>query len=179
MSSMKSSGFTLPELLCVITITVILTTTAIPALQAFISSSRAKNLYHNVFTLIQYVRTKSIILYEDVILCPTTNDKDCVNNWQLPLILFVDQNKNKIRDKNEVIDRKIRLLKKGEKFIWRASGSSRYLRFHTNGLTSSQNGSFLICPSNNKPSDIYKIVLYYSGRARTATPQEIKPRECQ
>jgi type IV fimbrial biogenesis protein FimT len=177
---MKSStGFTLHESLCVITITAILSTTAVPALQSLISSSRSKQLYYKIFTLIQYVRTKSILLYEDVILCPSTNDKDCVNDWQLPLILFIDQNKNKIRDNNEIIDRKVHLLKKGERFIWRASGTSRYLRFHTNGLTTSQNGSFIICPSSNKPSDIYKIVLYYSGRARTATPQEINPKECQ
>ncbi len=175
----KSSGFTLHELLCVIAIIAMLTTTALPALQSFISASRSKQLYYTIFTTIQYIRTKSILLYEDIILCPSKDDKECINNWQLPLILFVDLNKNKIRDSNEIIDRKINLLKKGERFIWKASGTSRYLRFHTNGITTSQNGSFIICPQNKKIGDTYKIVLYYSGRARTATAKEIKTKDCK
>ena len=172
-------GFTLHELLCVVAITSILMSAGIPSLQTFVSSFRAKNLYYDIFTLIQYTRAKSIILYEDVILCPSKDHRTCINNWQLPLILFIDKNKNKIRDEHETIDRNINLLMNGEKFIWRASGTSRYLRFHTNGLTSSQNGSFIICPSTKDVNHIHKIVLYYSGRARKATKKEIKKNDCQ
>lgn len=174
-----SLGFTLHELLCVVAITSIIMSIGVPSLHNFMSSFRAKNLYHEMFTIIQYTRAKSILLYEDIILCPSKDNRTCINDWQLPLILFIDQNKNKIRDENEIIDRHIHLLKHGEKLIWRASGTSRYLRFHTNGLTSSQNGSFIICPRTKNVDDIYKIVLFYSGRARTATKKEIKKSDCQ
>jgi Tfp pilus assembly protein FimT len=93
-------------------------------------------------------------------------------------MIFIDINKNKRRDESEVIDRKVYLSQNGEKLIWRASGTSRYLRFHTNGLTHSQNGSFIICPRNQNIEDTYKIVLYFSGRARTATKEEITSKDC-
>lgn len=174
----KPKGYTLLELLFTLVVIFILTSIAIPSFTSLIESSRSRHLYNTVFTLIQYVRGRSIFLYEDVIICPTKDDINCINNWQLPLIIFIDLNKNKKRDFNEPIDQKINLLKKDERFIWRASGTSRYLRFHTNGLTSSQNGSFTICPRNNKTENIRKIILYYTGRARRAERQNITKEDC-
>lgn len=174
----KTLGLTLPELLCAVSIISILSTVAAPYLSELHQQSRSNHLYQHIFTLIQYIRSQSAFLYEDIILCPTVDELNCINDWQQPLMVFIDNNKNRRRDYNEAIDRKIDLLKEGEKFIWKASGTSRYMRFHTNGLTSSQNGSFTICPKISNVTNIRKIVLFYTGRARRAEKEEIKSSDC-
>lgn len=175
----NQQGFTLLELLYTLAIVFILTSIAIPNFTALIESSRSRHLYNNIFTLIQYMRSKSVFLHSDVIMCPSSDEVNCVNNWQLPLIIFIDINKNKIRDQNEPIDRKIDLLKNGETFIWKASGTSRYLRFHSNGLTSSQNGTFTICPKKENLNNVHKIILFYSGRARKGLEHERTKNSCK
>ncbi|MFT5419519.1 MAG: type IV fimbrial biogenesis protein FimT [Candidatus Endobugula sp.] len=171
-------GFTLCELLCTLSIVAILTSVGIPSLSNLLDSIRSQDLYHQLFTLIQYSRSRAAFLAADVILCPSTNNKNCINNWQLPLIIFVDKNSNKIRDEDEVIDYTVDFLKKEETLTWRASGTSRYLRYISDGSTASQNGSFRLCPSNKKLENIKKIIIYRSGRARKALKKEITGEDC-
>ncbi len=175
----KYLGFTLIELLFTLSIVIILISVGSPTLLSLKDAARSRHLYHSVFTLIQYARSQSVVLYKDVIICPSNDDTHCVNNWQLPLILFIDDNRNKRRDVGEKIERKVQLLKSSDRFIWRASATSRYLRFHIGGLTSSQNGTFIICPSSGQTWHIQKIILFYTGRARKAQKKEIKASDCR
>ena len=166
-----SKGFTLYELLATISIILILTSTAVPALQQLYLSIRAQNLYREIFVLIQYTRSTAAFHSTSVILCPSQNEEHCSSNWQHPLIIFIDGNNNKKRDSNEAIERHADLLNPGEKFVWRAFGSSRYIRFIADGSTEYQSGNFSVCLSN---TSIEQIKLYKTGRARKALPSEIK-----
>jgi len=172
-------GFTLYELLITMAIVVIITSIGIPNFSSLIKSSRSDNLYHNIFTLIQYTRSKAAFFASDVILCPTENKKSCHKNWSYPLMIFIDKNGNKERDQQETIDKMVTLLRKDEKVIWKAFGSTRYIRFVSDGSTEYQSGNLTICPANNDVKYIQKIILYKSGRARKANNQEIKPEVCR
>jgi type IV fimbrial biogenesis protein FimT len=174
----KLKGFTLCELLCALSIIAILTSLGTPSLSYLLDRVRSQVVYNQLFTLIQYSRSRAVFLVEDVILCPSIDNETCVNDWQLPLIIFVDKNKNKIRDGNEVIDQIASLLRRDETLTWRASGTSRYLRYISEGSTASQNGSFRLCPASRKRDHIKKIIIYRSGRARSASKAEITIADC-
>jgi type IV fimbrial biogenesis protein FimT len=174
----RLKGFTLCELLCTLSIIAILTSVGLPSLSNLLDSLRLQDLYNQLFTLIQYSRSRAAFLVEDVILCPSADNRTCSNEWQLPLIIFVDKNKNKIRDGKEVIDQVAHLLKRNETLTWRASGTSRYLRYISDGSTASQNGSFRLCPANKRIANIKKIIIYRSGRARKAAKAEITTKDC-
>lgn len=175
----NTNGFTLLELLLTILILSIIVTIGIPSLSSLIESSRSQNIYNNLFTLIQYTRSRAAFLHEDVILCPSENTNTCINNWQKPIIIFVDKNKNRKRDEKELIDRVANLLKDQETITWRASATSRYLRYTSTGETGNQNGTFTICNKNKNMEYTKKIIIYRSGRARKGLTKEIKSNDCR
>ena len=180
MSSLPSiqRGFTLLELLCTLTIISILYSVAIPSFQSFIASTQRDVLNQRLFTLIQYTRSKAAFQATNVILCPSTNQTDCINDWQQPLMIFSDQNDNKRRDDAEIIDRIENIAQKNYPIRWRASGTSRYLRYVSDGSTVYQNGTFTLCPAMDNIEHISKIIVYRSGRARRGRKHEIKGSDC-
>jgi type IV fimbrial biogenesis protein FimT len=171
-------GFTLLELLCTLTIISILYSVAIPSFQSFIASTQRNTLEQKLFTLIQYTRSKAAFQATNVILCPSTNQTDCINDWQQPLIIFSDPNDNKRRDNAEIIDRIENIAQKNYPIRWRASGTSRYLRYVSDGSTVYQNGTFTLCPAIDNIEHISKIIVYRSGRARRGRKHEIKGSDC-
>jgi type IV fimbrial biogenesis protein FimT len=176
--ALTQRGFTLLELLYVLAITSILYSVAIPSFQSLIASTRRYTLNQQLFTLIQYTRSKAAFQARNVILCPSKNQEDCINDWQQPLMIFTDMNNNKTRDEEEIIDRIEKIALQNYRIRWRASGSSRYLRYISDGSTSYQNGTFTLCPTINNVEHIQKIIVYLSGRARQGRNNEIKLADC-
>jgi type IV fimbrial biogenesis protein FimT len=177
--TLKQRGFTLLELLYVLAITSILYSVAIPSLQSLIASTQRYILNQKLFTLIQYTRSKAAFQAQNVILCPSKDHENCINDWQQPLMIFTDMNNNKRRDEEEVIDRIENIALQNYHINWRASGSSRYLRYVRDGSTSYQNGTFTLCPITKKIEHIEKIIIYRSGRARQGQKHEIKQENCE
>ncbi len=175
---LTKKGFTLYELLITLFIASILATIGTPYLSSAIKLSHAQNTYYRLFNLIQYTRERAAFLHEDTLMCPSKNQEICINDWSLPIMVFVDNNRNKKRDKNEPIERIEILINEEQTLTWRASGTSRYLRFVSDGSTSAQNGSFRICPRDKNIDYARKIIIYMSGRARSATKQELSDQDC-
>ena len=173
------NGFTLVELLSTLAIISILHSVAIPSFQSAIASIQRYSAYQNLFTLIQYTRSKAAFQATNVIMCPSINQKDCLNDWQQTLMIFVDANNNKRRDAKEEIDKVANIALSNYSIHWRASGTSRYLRYVDNGSTSYQNGTFTLCPTTNSVEHIQKIIVYRSGRARRGRGNEIRLSDCQ
>jgi len=173
------NGFTLIELMSVLAITSILYSVAIPSFQSLIASHQLYTLNQRLFTLIQYTRSKAAFQAKNTILCPSEDQENCVNDWQLPLMIFIDLNNNKKRDEEEVIDRIKAIAQANYRIQWRASGSSRYLRYVSDGSTVYQNGTFTLCPTVNDIRYIQKIIIFRSGRARQGRKHEIKLTDCE
>ena len=177
--TLKQRGFTLLELLYVLALTSILYSVAIPSFQSLIASTQRYTLNQKLFTLIQYTRSKAAFQAQNVILCPSKDQENCINDWQQPLMIFTDMNNNKRRDEEELIDRIENIALQNYHIRWRASGSSRYLRYIRDGSTSYQNGTFTLCPTINDVEHIQKIIVYLSGRARQGKKIEIKLGDCE
>jgi len=174
----KNDAFTLIELLTTLSILAIILSISIPSLSQSISASRVNSLYRHIFTLIQYTRSTAVTLQQDVIFCPTEDEQNCINNWSKPLIIFIDKNRNKVKDNDETIHKKINLLNPGEKFRWTAFGTSKYIRYISDGSTEYQNGNFTICLKKMKKWYTRQIKIYKSGRARRSHKKEIDSKYC-
>ena len=170
----NQSGITLINLLIKITLVAALLATGLPAISTFFASNQANNTYYQIQTLIQFARIQSVNYRSQVLLCPTNNETDCHNNWNQPLMIFVDINNDEKRNANEPLLQTKPSLSKDEQIIWKASGSNRYLRFKPDGSTRNQNGRLSYCLTKEDNIYAWQIIMSMSGRQRKATEEEAR-----
>jgi len=172
----KTQGVTLLTLLYTLLIISILHSIAAPSFNELINTTRTNSLLQHIFSLVQHARSTAVFLAEDVLLCPTKDQKQCSSNWQHPLMIFIDKDRNKQRSEDERIDVEVKPLKNNERLLWRGFGSQRYIQFTSDGSTQHQNGSLIICSLAIQHTQ--QIILYRSGRARKARKNEIQYERC-
>lgn len=90
----KQSGFTLIEMLVVLAIIVIITTSAIPGFQSFIQNNRMSTTTHQFVTSLNLARSEAVKLGKRVTVCKSNNSSTCVssNGWEQGWIVFIDEN---------------------------------------------------------------------------------------
>ncbi|MFT7492031.1 MAG: type IV fimbrial biogenesis protein FimT [Pseudohongiellaceae bacterium] len=159
-------GFTLINLLIALSISAILATNGIPAIFQSIYYIRASTSYDDLFTLIQFSRQQAVNYHSQVLLCPTIDRVNCIDDWSQTLMVFVDVNNDEIRDELEAIVRARISLQHDEVIKWNASGSRRYLRFKADGSTGNQNGRFSYCLFTHDKLYAKQIIMTMAGRAR-------------
>ena len=158
-------GFTLVELLISLTILALMIGAGLPGLQGFVANNKADNQYRQLFTLLQFARSQSVHYREPVVVCPSLNEQDCINNWQYELLVFVDKNNNKIFDEDDLLLKKVDKTEKKSARIVNAFPTSRHLSFNYNGRSGNQNGRLTYCV-NSKKLYANQIIIAKSGRIR-------------
>jgi type IV fimbrial biogenesis protein FimT len=162
----KNLGFTLIELITVTAITSVLASVA--------SSGIASTKYwlepNRLFSAIQETRSLSITHNEHAVLCPTEDGFNCIKNWQLPLIMFIDYNNNKKRDGNERLFQTITPYSNIERTI---EYPRTQIRFNGQGQINGYTGTLKYCSKYNSKG----IVLSRVGRIRVI--QDLKRRESE
>lgn len=165
-------GFTLIELLFSITLLAVILSLALPSLERLRLFSQSVSAAQQLMAILNFSRQQSVINKISVSICPTQDSVACSHNWDHPLMIFHDDNSNGSREAEETILRYSDILEKGEKLVWKASGSRDYIRYKFMGETRNQNGRLSYCSRKNRV--IVQIVLYHTGRARVAKTRETK-----
>ena len=168
----KGKGFTLIELLFSMAILTVIFSLVIPGLENLRLFSQSAAATQQLMALLNFSRQQSVTRKTSVSICPTKDKNTCSHNWRDSLIVFRDNNSNGLRDAEETILRYSDILADGEKLVWKASGSRRYIRYKFRGETRNQNGRLSYCSKENHV--ITQIILYRTGRARVAGEKEIK-----
>jgi type IV fimbrial biogenesis protein FimT len=100
-------GFTLVELLVAVSIIGILTTLALPDLNAFVIGNRLSSDVNGFVGLANYARSEAIVRNQDVVICPKSNSGiTCAsdNLWGMYEIqVFVDINGNGERNVADIL----------------------------------------------------------------------------
>ncbi|MGH1440956.1 MAG: GspH/FimT family pseudopilin [Cellvibrionaceae bacterium] len=165
-------GFTLLNILITLVISGILASAGIPPFKRLLNNYQANNAYEQLFTLVQFTRIQSVNYRGQVILCPSTDQKECINDWNQTLMVFVDSNNDETRNADELLLQLKHANVDNENTNWKASGSRRYLRFKADGSTSNQNGRLSYCLESNGEVYARQIIVYRTGRARKASEEE-------
>lgn len=161
----KEKGFTLAELLVSLSITLILTVTALPAFSEFIERRKANGEVHRILGLLYVARSESVKRNKVVTLCQSGNGVNCGGGWQNGWLLFVDSNRNGIREDHESPLSRGH-LEQGYQLSYRAFGSSNHLRFTPLGFTLSHNGTFKLCPEDKNAKFARAVVISKTARIR-------------
>lgn len=161
----KAVGFTLIELLVVIALVVIMTTWAVPSFQSLIERSRIATEVMRLRTALAQARNTAVTRRVPITVCPSLNQKDCVQDWKAPLMLFV--NKGTAGERNIVSEPVLKTWPASEagSVAYSGFGSERYIRYRPNGAPKGQNGTYTICRSS-QPTGV-DIILSAYGRARS------------
>ena len=163
----NKNGFTLVELMIVMSVLAILISLAVPSFQNLISKNQLIATNNDLLTALTLARQSSITFSKDVYLCELLDEKTCNEerpfdaDWTKGWMMFVDNNQNAVLDDEDTIShinyKPFRSEKQNIAIIFNQQGR---LRFRPDG--SSRSAGFYLCtPRHHK-----HIYLLYSGRAR-------------
>lgn len=158
---MKQKGFTLIELMTALIIISILTFSGYSSYRFLITQAKASRDKARLLTMIQMTRQHSITFSSTTVLCPSDNKEDCTRDWSLPIMQFLDSNKNKKRDPNEIIVGQFQPFNKESVTI---KYPKTQIRFDAQGKANFFNGTLSYCSGES----IEGIVISRIGRIRFA-----------
>ena len=158
---MKQAGFTLIELILVLIIIMTIAVSTQSSFTHLIEKSRASSDTSRLLLILQTTRQYSINNSSTAVLCPTLDQIECMRNWNLPLMLFLDKNKNKKRDNNETIEGQFTSFLKSKALI---NYPKAQIRFNETGMANYYNGTLSYCLDQS----IVGIIISRLGRIRFA-----------
>jgi len=161
----NKSGFTLVELMLVISILGIIMSLSIPSFGGMIKRQKTIGEVNNLISLIYLTRSEAIKRNRVVTLCRSTDAQACGSDWNDGWLMFVDDNRNGTKDPDEKIIRSGR-PGNGYHISFSAFGSNRYMRFSPLGITLSQNGTFTLCPADKDEHYARAVIVSKTARAR-------------
>jgi type IV fimbrial biogenesis protein FimT len=164
----ECSGFSLIELLAVLSIAAILLAIGVPIFSSLIQSQQLTTTANELFAAINLARSEAIERGTRVDLVPAGNGTDWKSGW----VVFIDQNNNQKPDPGEHViyshgpaSKDIDITSKftDKKAVYLAYTGSGRTRTNANGP---QSGSFLFTLGNQAR----RIVVNFLGRPRVCNP---------
>ncbi len=169
----QCAGWTLVELLVVLTVMGILLGAAVPALSTALESRRMAAVGHTLYFSLQLSRSEAIKRGGRVVLCKSGGSDACrrTGGWEQGWIVFHDVNNNAQLDAGESVLQREQAVTAPLRISGNAMVES-YISYTPLGHTSTtggglQPGTLTVCqPEANAPVAL-QIVISSSGRART------------
>ncbi len=169
-------GFTLLELMIVLTLSAILLILGVPALQGFGANQRMSAAINALHTHLAFARHQAIRFNTDVVVCPGTLDSGCTGHldWGQGWLVFSDLNGDMSWQNLEPVHRQEPGL---EQMVIHSPASRRAIRFYPNGSAPGSNGSITFC-DHRGPAKARKLVISNLGRVRRDQAPELQEQHC-
>lgn len=158
---MKQQGFTLTETLVTTAIIAIISSAGMDTFQGLIQKTRAHSDFSELLLQVRTARQYAITHSQQVVLCPSFDSTNCINNWKAPKLIFFDSNDNKKRDSSEAIERRFNAINSPNSVI---KYSKTQIRFNEQGVTHFFNGTLAYCLDDL----VQGLVISRLGRIRIA-----------
>lgn len=174
----RAAGFTLMELLAVLSIVAILAAIGAPALQNLLMDMRMTTRVNEFVSHLHLARGAAIHRQQRIALCPSSDQTTCakVPQWQHGWIVFADKNGNRIHENEEEV---LRVQDQQHESLAIKSGSHSPIVFQPEGTSGGTNGTITFCDTRGA-SKARAVVLSNGGRVRLAykQPGTGKPLSC-
>ncbi len=163
---MKTTGYSIVEMLTAMAVATVLFSFAIPAFSEFLARQRSIAAVNQMIGAVIFARHAAVTQRATMALCPARG-AICAprNEWHLGAMVFKDNNADGKRGPGEPIVTQLPPLRTGERVLWRSFRNKSYLQFRSTGMTSWQNGSFQYCPADGDPRYSKMIIINAQGRA--------------
>lgn len=163
---MNRNGFTIIELMIVLSVLAIISATALPSFINSLTQMEIDGQINDLVSMIYRARSEAIKRNRVVTVCKSIDKNSCGGTWSDGWIMFEDNNADGKKDADETKITEAELLD-NYKLKLSAFGSQTYIRFLQNGLTSYHNGTFTVCPKNGNQKLARGVVFSKTARVRT------------
>lgn len=157
-------GFTVVELLCSLTILMIISAVAAPSLGRMLEHNQQTQSTNQFLSLLHFARSNAVYARSLTTICSGQADCSDSTQWTGSLIVFSDGNANGQLDAGEHI---LRIENLADAHSWQWNRRNGYLQFEPDGTTRAQNGTFTLCKDG---VPLRQVVVSLSGRTRTQPP---------
>jgi type IV fimbrial biogenesis protein FimT len=155
MNSDQVKGFTLLELLIVISLLAILWGLAMPAFSQLVQRNRSEALHNQLISALHTARAHAVENRHEVELCGSSDGSRCDNAWNKGWLMHFPESGSE-----PLI---FTTVNSGMQLKW--AGLSQKIRFQSSGLAVVSNGTFSSCNADHEVD--WQIKLNRQGRART------------
>ena len=168
-----SAGYSLVELLVVLTLSSILALLAVPSMTAMINTQRSISLGNAFLAGLNLARNEAIKRNARTVLCKSSDGLSCTTSggWQQGWIMFHDVNNNGLRDVGEQVIQSQAAVSQGLSLTGNTNVAN-YVSYSASGSSklisgAFQAGTFSLCLDPVVVGDVRQIVLSSTGRARS------------
>ena len=164
-------GWTLIELVIVVTIAAVLFGAAAPALSGFLEASRAASARSDLLDSLVVAGRKASITGTRAVLCPSIDAEHCSDgaDWSSGWLVFLDTNASRELEGGERLLR-LQPALPGRVRLRSTSGRTRIV-FQGNGGNAGTNVTFTLCDGRG-PHKARALVLSNTGGLRDGDPTE-------
>lgn len=158
----RHHGFTLIELVTTVTVLAIVVTVAVPSFNGLVVRNDRAALANSYFGLFAYARYRATTTRQITTICPLGADNHCVDDWDKPVAVFPDDDRNGSPDDRPVWRR---LPTPPETFhVFSRTGGRGYFRYDSTGMTYGLTGSLVLCPVDAPHASPSYIAVNRGGR---------------
>lgn len=162
----NKKGFTLFELILTLAILAIICALALPYFHQHMAARERSKVLNTLMNNIRNAKNTANLQRQNITICSSQDRSQCQNNqWNAGFIVFIDNNKNRRIDANELIIHSEQQPLKYGNLDWRGALGMPSLSFKAeNGLPLGSNGTFYYC-SLQSPEH-FKLVMSKMGQLR-------------
>ena len=178
----RLAGFSLVELLLVVTVMLITMTVAVPSFANLIAANEMTSQINRFIGGLYYARSEAIKRQQRVVICRSSDGQECAPTgaWDQGWLIYVDRNNDAQHDVTEPVLNIQRRIGTGTLIGNRMVSS--YLSYRPDGVARSisgalQMGTFVVCDQRGYESG-KAIILAHTGRVRTVAATKSSARDC-
>jgi len=167
------SGFTLIELMIVVTIASILLSLTIPSLTSLVDSVRLSSATNSFMSSMRLARSESVRRGGRIGMCKSFDGTSCsgIGGWEQGWIVFQDANGNGDLDPTEKLVERVESIGSSVRFTGNQN-VARYIGYVSGGPARTATGAMLagtltMCHVSGSSADGRQIVISSGGRARS------------
>lgn len=164
---MENKGFTLIELMAVMSIIAILALMGAPAVSNMMEHQRSRAIAMELFTLFSFARQTALEAENMVTICGSSDKVNCDRAWNEGILIFIDGDAAGKVDGGDRILQYTRPVNQGN-LQWRAFQNKPYLQYRSDGSTNFHNGNLTYCPPTGQSVFAKQLIVNPTGRIRLA-----------